>query len=72
MLSVGATTLNLGASASYGGEQGWIGSTGGFSAIEPVPAYQQATQAAIGLSYGLRTTPDVSAVGDPLDGGFCL
>ena len=68
VLSVGATSLNLGANSSYAGEQGWIGSTGGFSAIEPVPAYQQGTQAATGLSYGLRTTPDVSIVGDPATG----
>ncbi len=68
VLSVGATALNLGTNASYGGEQGWIGSTGGFSAIEPAPAYQASTQAATGLSYGLRTTPDVSMVGDPATG----
>jgi hypothetical protein len=68
VLSVGSTSLNLGANASYGGEQGWIGSTGGFSAIEPVPAYQTSTQAATGLHYGFRTTPDVSIVGDPSTG----
>ena len=68
VLSVGATALNLGTNASYGGEQGWTGSTGGFSAIEPAPAYQASTQAATGLSYGLRTTPDVSMVGDPATG----
>jgi hypothetical protein len=68
VLSVGATSLNLGANSSYVSERGWIGSTGGFSAIEPVPAYQASTQAAQGLSYGLRTTPDVSAVGDPATG----
>jgi hypothetical protein len=68
VLSVGATSLNLGANSSYAGERGWIGSTGGFSAIEPAPAYQAGAQAAQGLNYGLRTTPDVSIVGDPTTG----
>jgi hypothetical protein len=68
VLSVGATTLNLGANGSYGSEQGWTGSTGGFSALEPVPSYQAGAQAAGGLSYGQRTTPDVSAVGNPATG----
>ena len=31
VLSVGATALYVGANASYGGEQGWTYSTGGFS-----------------------------------------
>jgi len=68
VLSVGATTLYLGAGSSYGGEAGWTDSTGGFSALEPAPAYQLSTQAASGLSYGLRTLPDVAAVGDPATG----
>src|SRR5207248_1723497 len=48
VLSVGATSLHLGANSSYAGETGWIGTTGGFSAIEPVPAYQAGSQAARG------------------------
>ena len=68
VLSVGATTLNLGAGASYAGESGWTDSTGGFSVLEPAPAYQVGTQVASGLSYGLRTVPDVAAVGDPSTG----
>jgi hypothetical protein len=68
VLAVGATTLNLGAGGSYGSESGWIGSTGGFSALEPAPAYQGAAQYVSGLFYGLRTTPDVAAVGDPATG----
>jgi subtilase family serine protease len=68
VLSVGATSLQLGAGSSYAGEQGWIGSTGGYSALEPAPAFQTSAQASSGLSHGLRTTPDVSAVGDPSTG----
>ena len=68
VLSVGATTLYLGAGSSYGGELGWTDSTGGFSALEPAPAYQISAQAASGLAYGLRTVPDVAAVGDPATG----
>ena len=68
VLSVGATTLNLGAGGSYLGESGWTDSTGGFSALEPAPAYQIAAQVASRLSYGLRTLPDVAAVGDPSTG----
>ena len=68
VLSVGATTLSLGANASYAGEQGWTYSTGGFSAVEPAPAYQTGAQTATGLSYGLRTQPDVVAVGNPATG----
>jgi subtilase family serine protease len=67
VLSVGATTLQLGASNSAA-EQGWTGSTGGYSALEPAPAYQNNAQASSGLNYGLRTTPDVSAIGDPNTG----
>ena len=69
VLSVGATTLYLGAGSSYAGEAGWTDSTGGFSALEPAPAYQLSAPASpSGLSYGLRTLPDVSAVGDPATG----
>ena len=68
VLSVGATTLSLGAGSSYAGELGWTDSTGGFSALEPAPAYQVNAQSASGLNYGLRSQPDVSAVGDPATG----
>ncbi|MBV8488479.1 MAG: S53 family peptidase [Planctomycetaceae bacterium] len=68
VLAVGGTTLSVGPDGSYAGEQGWIGSTGGFSTQEPAPAYQIGAQAASGLSYGLRTIPDVAAVGDPASG----
>ena len=68
VLSVGATTLSLGAGSSYAGELAWTDSTGGFSALEPAPAYQINAQNASGLAYGLRTQPDVAAVGDPATG----
>ena len=68
VLAVGGTTLRLGANSSYSSEQGWSASTGGFSALEPAPSYQQGVQGATGLSYGLRTTPDVAMVGDPSTG----
>ena len=35
---------------------------------EPAPSYQLGAQAPTRLSYGLRTTPDVSMVGDPSTG----
>jgi Subtilase family len=68
VLSVGATALYLGAGSSYAGELGWTDSTGGFSALEPAPAYQINAQYASGLDYGQRTLPDVAAVGDPATG----
>ena len=69
VLSVGATTLNLGAGASYSSESGWTDSTGGFSAVEPAPVLSGcARRSPSGLSYGLRTVPDVAGVGDPSTG----
>lgn len=68
VLSVGATSLAVGAGSSSGSETGWAGSTGGFSAFEPAPAYQVAAQSAAGLDSGQRTVPDVAAVGDPATG----
>jgi subtilase family serine protease len=75
VLAVGGTTLNLNSSGAYGSETGWSGSTGGFSGFdmfwwyyETAPAAQVAAQAASGLSYGVRTTPDVSFNADPNTG----
>ncbi len=68
VLSVGATALDVGPGLSYAGELGWTDSTGGFSALELAPAYQINAQSASGLGYGLRTQPDVAAVGDPATG----
>ncbi len=75
VVAVGGTTLTLGSGNSYGSESGWSDSTGGFSGTdngfyfgENAPSYQVAAQAAVGLSYGVRTTPDVSFNADPNTG----
>ncbi len=75
VLAVGGTTLTLGANNTYGSETAWSGSTGGFSgtdmyfwSYEAAPSYQVAAQQASGLSYGVRTTPDVSFNADPNTG----
>ena len=75
VLAVGGTTLSLTASSSYGAESGWSGSTGGlsgtdtnFRSYESEPSYQTSTLKAVGLSDGVRTTPDVSFDADPASG----
>ncbi len=74
VLAVGGTTLTL-SGGSYSSESGWSGSTGGFSGLdsywrfyETQPSYQTAALQAVGLSYGVRTTPDVSFNADPNSG----
>ncbi len=73
VLAVGGTTLAAG--STYGSETGWSDSTGGFSGLdsdwrtyELEPSYQTATLQAVGLNYGVRTTPDVSFNADPNTG----
>jgi len=75
VLAVGGTTLTLSSAGGYGSESGWSGSTGGlsgydsnWSSYETEPAYQTAALQAVGLSYGARTTPDVSFNADPNSG----
>ena len=75
VLAVGGSTLTLAANNTYGSETGWSDSTGGFSGYdsdwryyESEPSYQTATLQAAGLSYGVRTTPDVSFNADPNTG----
>jgi hypothetical protein len=75
VLAVGGTTLSLTASGSYGSESGWSGSTGGFSGLdngffsfESEPSFQTSTLESVGLSFGVRTTPDVSFNADPNSG----
>jgi subtilase family serine protease len=78
VLAVGGTSLTLASGAAYGtygSETGWSGSTGGFSgydsywtSYESEPSYQAATLQSVGLSYGVRTTPDVSFNADPNTG----
>ncbi len=75
VLGVGGTTLSLGSGNSYGSETGWTYSTGGFSGFDngyqaglTVPSDQVAALTAVGLNYGLRTSPDVSFNADPSTG----
>jgi subtilase family serine protease len=75
VLAVGGTSLTLSGGSTYSAETGWSGSTGGFSGLdsywrtyEPQPSYQTAALQAVGLSYGVRTTPDVSFNADPNSG----
>jgi subtilase family serine protease len=75
VLAVGGTTLSLTSSGAYSSESGWSGSTGGFSGLDSgfssfqtEPSYQTSTLASVGLSFGVRTTPDVSFNADPNSG----
>jgi subtilase family serine protease len=75
VLAVGGTTLSLSSTGAYSSESGWNGSTGGFSGLDSgfssyqtEPSYQTSTLASVGLSYGVRTTPDVSFNADPNSG----
>ncbi len=75
VLAVGGTTLNMTGSGSYASESGWNNSTGGlsgtdsnFAFYQSEPSYQTSTLASVGLSYGVRTTPDVSFNADPSSG----
>ena len=75
VLAVGGTTLTVTATGSYSSESGWSDSTGGFSgtdsdfrSYESEPSYQTSTLASVGLSDGVRTTPDVSFDADPNSG----
>ena len=75
VLAVGGTTLTVTATGSYSSESGWSDSTGGFSgtdsdfkSYQSEPSYQTSTLASVGLSDGVRTTPDVSFDADPNSG----
>ena len=68
VLAVGGTTLTVSSDGTYVSESGWSGSTGGFSSYESEPSYQTSTLASVGLSDGVRTTPDVSFNADPATG----
>jgi subtilase family serine protease len=63
VLSVGGTSLLTLSNNSYFREIPWAGSTGGLSAIEPEPSYQQGVQ-----SSGVRTGPDVAYNANPNTG----
>jgi hypothetical protein len=63
VLSVGGTSLHLGAGSSYAGESAWTYGGGGYSHYEAEATYQWAAQ----QSYW-RTNPDVSYNADPNTG----
>ncbi|HKD37132.1 MAG TPA: S53 family peptidase, partial [Pirellulales bacterium] len=65
VLSVGGTTLSLGAGGSYGGERGWGGSGGGYSSFIGEPTYQRSVQ-----NTGRRSNPDVAYDADPYSGFY--
>jgi hypothetical protein len=67
VVAVGGTSLLTDAAGNYLSEGPWRGfrngTSGGFSQVEPEPAYQQAAQQS-----GARSTPDVGYNGDPATG----
>ena len=64
VLAVGGTSLLINATTeAYQSESPWDGTAGGYSGVEPKPAYQDVAQAT-----ALRSTPDVSYDGDPVTG----
>jgi subtilase family serine protease len=65
VLSVGGTSLQLDSQGNYARETAWPGGGGGQSSVEREPKYQRNVQRT-----GMRTTPDVSIVGDPNTGLF--
>jgi hypothetical protein len=71
VVSVGGTALQIqDNSGTYAGEGPWLGfrdgTSGGFSRVEPEPAFQQIAQQS-----GWRSTPDVGYNGDP-ETGFAV
>ena len=63
VLSVGGTSLYTAGDGTYQSENSWLGTSGGYSVIEPTPSYQQAVD-----SEGTRSSPDVAYVADPNTG----
>ncbi len=64
VVSVGGTTLNVSTtSGTYSSETGWSDSTGGYSALEAEPSYQDSVQTS-----GRRSSPDVAYDANPNTG----
>jgi subtilase family serine protease len=63
VLSVGGTSLYTASDGTYQSETSWLGTSGGYSVIEPTPAYQDAVD-----FEGTRSSPDVAYVADPNTG----
>ncbi len=65
VLSVGGTSLNLGAATDgHGGETAWSGTDSGPSAYESIPGYQ----ASVGVTGSARQAPDVAFDANPATG----
>jgi subtilase family serine protease len=65
VVGVGGTSLYTASTRGiYARENGWSGSGGGISQVEPTPAYQSAN----GVSFGARSIPDISTIADPATG----
>ncbi len=65
VLSVGGTTLNLGAGNSWASETGWNDSGGGPSSVEKQPTYQNGV---VKQTSTFRATPDVAYDASPSSG----
>ncbi|HTT26065.1 MAG TPA: S53 family peptidase [Thermoplasmata archaeon] len=66
VLTVGGTSLHVGAKGAYSSETGWYGSGGGYVGGRHEPGYQ--VNASITDPYKVLGKPDVSAVADPSTG----
>lgn len=77
VVSVGGTFLETREDGSYLRETGWQdylttgGTGGGFSPVDPMPAWQQGPGVQNDRSNGTRQCPDVAAVADP-DTGYII
>ena len=63
IMAVGGTTLNVTSSGAYSSETAWSGSTGGLSAYESEPTFQNIVQ-----STGKRANPDIAFDANPNTG----
>ena len=63
VIAVGGTSLRVDTAGNYLYETGWSGGGGGYSWYEAEPGYQRSVQ-----STGVKSTPDVSILGDPNTG----
>ena len=72
VFSCGGTNLTLDSNGGYGSEFAWAGGGGGPSTQETLPGFQWLLKAYDGSGKQVpvmsRSTPDISAVGDPITG----
>lgn len=64
-VAVGGTTFVVNENGQYGGETGWAGSGGGFSAVFSLPSWQHDVKNTLNLG---RNVPDVAFDADPYTG----